>query len=140
VTAAALVSSQTAQACTGILLTAADGTVVHARTLEFAIDLKSDVILVPRGYARTGTTPDGKPGKSWTAKYASLGANGLGLAVLFDGLNEKGLSAGLFYFPNMAALLAHDVAASYIFPVLSGEGRHEGRGVPDACWSAGCVV
>jgi choloylglycine hydrolase len=102
VTAAALVSSQTAQACTGILLTAADGTVVHARTLEFAIDLKSDVILVPRGYARTGTTPDGKSGKSWTAKYASLGANGLGLPVLFDGLNEKGLSAGLFYFPNMA--------------------------------------
>jgi choloylglycine hydrolase len=102
VTAAALASAQTAQACTGILLTAADGTVVHARTLEFAIDLKSDVILVPRGYARTGTTPDGKPGKIWTAKYASLGANGLGLPVLFDGLNEKGLSAGLFYFPNYA--------------------------------------
>jgi choloylglycine hydrolase len=101
-TAAAFVSSQTAQACTGILLTAADGTVVHARTLEFAIDLRSDVILVPRGYARSGTTPDGKPGKTWAAKYASLGANGLGLPVLFDGLNEKGLSAGLFYFPNMA--------------------------------------
>jgi choloylglycine hydrolase len=102
VTAAALVSAQTAQACTGIVLKADDGTVVRARTLEFAVDLNSDVILLPRGYARTGTTPDGKSGKTWTAKYASLGANGLGLPVLFDGLNEKGLSAGLFYFPNMA--------------------------------------
>src|ERR1700730_12186656 len=47
-----------AQACTGIRLIAADGTVVYARTLEFGIDLKSDAILVPRGYSRTGTTPD----------------------------------------------------------------------------------
>ena len=38
------------------------------------------------------------------------------------------------------ALLAYGVAASYIFPVLSGEGRHEGRRVPDAGWSAGCAV
>jgi choloylglycine hydrolase len=76
-TAAALglVAAPPAQACTGIELIAVDGTVVHARTLEFGIDLKSNVILVPRGYSRTATTPDGKPGKSWTAKYASLGAN-----------------------------------------------------------------
>ena len=31
-----------AQACTGIRLIAQDGTVVHARTLEFAIDLHSE--------------------------------------------------------------------------------------------------
>lgn len=35
-----------AQACTGIELIAVDGTVVHARTLEFGIDLKSNVIMV----------------------------------------------------------------------------------------------
>ena len=91
-----------AQACTGIALVAGDGTVVHARTLEFGIDLKSNVIMVPRGYARTGTTPDGKPGKTWTAKYASLGANALGMPVLIDGLNERGLAVGLFYFPTAA--------------------------------------
>ena len=70
-----LASAPAAQACTGIRVIAADGTVVHARTLEFGIDLKSDVILEPRGYSRTGTTPDGKPGKRWTSKYATLGAN-----------------------------------------------------------------
>lgn len=94
--------AQPAQACTGIRLIAGDGTVVYARTLEFGVNLRSDVILVPRGYARVGTTPDGKPGRVWTAKYANLGANADGLPFLVDGLNEKGLAVGLFYFPSMA--------------------------------------
>lgn len=58
---------QSVLACTGIRLTAEDGTVVHARTLEFAVDFHSDVIVVPRGYARTGTAPDGKEGLKWKA-------------------------------------------------------------------------
>src|SRR6266853_2101577 len=74
-----------AHGCTGIRLIAEDGTVVHARTMEFAIDIHSDVIMVPRGYARVGTTPDGKEGLKWKAKYASVGANGVGLPVLFGG-------------------------------------------------------
>ncbi len=99
-----------ALACTGIRLTAADGTVVPARTLEFAIDLHSDVIVVPRGYARTGTTPDGKEALKWTSKYASVGANGVGMPVLFDGFNEKGLYAGLFYFPTSAGYMPYAAA------------------------------
>lgn len=101
-TAAVLLASQTAQACTGIRLIAADGSVIHARTLEFGVDLKSEVILVPRGYARTGTTPDGKPGKTWNTTYASLGTNAFGLPVIVDGINERGLAVGLFYFPGVA--------------------------------------
>src|SRR5213080_5264581 len=88
--------------CTGIRLIAEDGTVIHARTMEFAIDIHSDVMMVPRGYARTGTTPDGKEGLKWKAKYASVGLNGVGLPVLSDGVNEKGLAAGTFYFPTSA--------------------------------------
>ena len=70
VTAAAICSllAPTVQACTGIRLIAEDGTVIHARTMEFAIDIHSDVMMVPRGYARTGTTPDGKEGLKWKAK------------------------------------------------------------------------
>ena len=101
---------QSAQACTGITLVAADGTVVHARTLEFAIDLNSDVIMVPRGFARVGSTPDGKPGLPWKAKYASVGANGVGLPFIFDGLNEKGLAVGLFYFPTSAGYMPYTAA------------------------------
>jgi choloylglycine hydrolase len=93
-----------------VFLTAADGTVVHARTLEFAIDLPSSVLVIPRGYARVGTTPDGKPGIQWKSKYASVGANGVGKPVLFDGVNEKGLAAGLFYFPTSAGYMPYTTA------------------------------
>lgn len=98
---------QTALACTGIRIKAADGTVVPARTMEFAIDIHSDVLVIPRGFARTGTTPDGKPGLTWSSKYASVGANGVGKPFLFDGLNEKGLYAGLFYFPGAAGYMPY---------------------------------
>jgi len=99
-----------AQACTGIRLTAQDGSVVPARTLEFAIDLKSQLTVVPRGYVRTGTTPDGKPGLKWKAKYGSVGMNGVGMPLLFDGMNEKGLVAELFYFPTSAGYMAYTAA------------------------------
>ena len=99
-----------AQACTGIRLTAADGSVVPARTMEFAIDPHSDIMISPRGFERVGTTPDGKPGKAWKAKYASVGANGLGLKVLVDGFNEKGLAAELFYFPGTAGYMPYSPA------------------------------
>lgn len=98
---------QLTKACTGITLKAADDTVVYARTLEFAIDLDSKLLVVPHGFARSGTTPDGKPGLQWKAKYASVGLNGAGLPVLFDGLNEKGLSAGMFYFPTSAGYMPY---------------------------------
>jgi len=112
ITAATICSllGPTVQACTGIRLIAEDGTVIHARTMEFAIDIHSDVIMVPRGYARVGTTPDGKEGLKWKAKYASVGANGVGLPVLFDGLNEKGLAAGTFYFPTSAGYMSYTAA------------------------------
>ncbi len=104
------VAAQSAQACTGIRIIAEDGAVVRGRTMEFAIDIHSDVIMVPRGYARVGTTPDGKEGLKWKAKYASLGANGVGLPYLFDGLNEKGLAVGTFYFPGTAAYMPYQAS------------------------------
>jgi choloylglycine hydrolase len=99
-----------ANACTGIRLTAADGTVVQARTMEFGVDMRSNVIVVPRGYERTGTTPDGKPGLKWNSKYACVGANGVGLPIMLDGVNEMGLSAGLFYFPGTAGYMPYTAA------------------------------
>ncbi len=90
----------TASACTGIRLITEDTTVVHARTLDFEVDLQSNVIVIPRGYKRTGTTPNGKKGLVWKTKYASIGANGYGMPFLVDGLNEKGLAMRLFYHPG----------------------------------------
>ena len=103
-------SIQTVQACTGIRLTAADGTVIYARSMEFGLDLQSEVTMVPRGFARAGITPDGKDGLKWKAKYASVGLNGAGQPVLFDGLNETGLAAGIFYFPTTAGYMPYTPA------------------------------
>ena len=95
-------------ACTGIRVTAKDGSVIRARTMEFGLDLESEVLVVPRGFDRTGTTPRGADGMRWKSKYASVGANGVGLPYVFDGLNEKGLAVGLFYFPTTAQYQAFD--------------------------------
>ena len=100
-------TAQRSEACTGIRLIADDGSVVPARTLEFAIDIKSAVAMIPRGYPRSGTTPDGKEGLKWTAKYASVGMNGLSMPFLFDGFNAKGLAAALFYFPTSAGYMPY---------------------------------
>lgn len=91
-----------AAACTGITLRPKDGSIIYGRTLEFGADLLSNVVIIPRGFAYTGTTPDGTPGLKWKSKYASVGANAFGLPVLLDGHNEKGLACGLFYFPGYA--------------------------------------
>lgn len=90
-------------ACTGITLFAKDGSVVRGRTMEFGQPLDSEVILIPRGLSLAGSTPDGADnGLQWKAKYAATGVNGAGLPIIVDGVNEQGLSGGIFYFPGFA--------------------------------------
>jgi choloylglycine hydrolase len=91
-----------ALACTGITIKAGDGSVIFARTLEFGMDLKSNIIILPRGKEYVGSTPTGKPGVRWQTKYGTAGMNAFDLPVIIDGINEKGLSVGLFYFPGCA--------------------------------------
>ena len=79
-----------------------DGSIIFARTLEFAVDLKSNIIVVPRGKEYVGTAPGDKPGLSWKTKYGIVGANAFDMPVTVDGLNEKGLHVGLFYFPGFS--------------------------------------
>jgi choloylglycine hydrolase len=100
---AALSLAPAAQACTGIRLVAKDGGVIAARTLEFGVDLHSDVLVVPAGTALTGTLPDGGKGISYTTKHGFLGANAEGLTAIVDGINDQGLYVGLFYFPDYAS-------------------------------------
>jgi choloylglycine hydrolase len=92
--------SSTSPACTGITIKPKDGSIIFARTLEFALDIRSDVIIVPRGQEYVGTAPGDRPGLRWTSEFGFVGANAFDLPVTVDGLNEKGLSVGLFYFPG----------------------------------------
>ncbi len=89
-------------ACTGITIKPNDGSVLFARTLEFAQDIHSNAIIIPRGMKFVGSTPDGSPGLPWTTRYGAVGMNACGLPVFADGLNEKGLQVGVFYFPDYA--------------------------------------
>ncbi len=99
---ALLCAANRSAACTGIRLTAKDGAVVHARTLEFNADLDSNPIIVPRQFTLRGTTASGKPGLVWETKYAAVGMNAQGQTVIVDGVNERGLAGGIFYLPGYA--------------------------------------
>jgi len=99
----ALVSfAQPVQGCTSLIIPTKDGGYVYGRTLEFALDLESDVIFIPRGYQMRGTGPDAKAGSglNYKTKYAVAGANGLKLPIIVDGVNEKGLAGGALYLPG----------------------------------------
>jgi choloylglycine hydrolase len=87
--------------CTGIRLASEDGSFVNGRTLEFGVFVDTSVAVIPRGYDFVGTTPQG-PGLNYKAKYAAVGSIAFSNVSLMDGMNEKGLSVGTFYFPGYA--------------------------------------
>ena len=99
--AATLTAVLPAQACTSFLR-ASDGSPVYGRTMEFGFQLSSEMIVIPRKFGLSATGPDGKVGGGmpWQAKYAAVGLNAFDLPVLTDGMNEKGLTGGILYFPD----------------------------------------
>lgn len=90
-----------AEACTGIMLRNADGSVVHGRTVEFGILVEVDQAIIPRGHEFIAKAPGG-PGMKYKAKYGCVGSYTFGNLALCDGMNEKGLAIGAFYFPTFA--------------------------------------
>ncbi len=100
--AAAAFLIQSTSACTGLSIEAEDGGIVTGRTLEFGADPQSQIIVFPAGTKFVGTVPNGT-GLQFKSKYGFAGANGFGTRnAMIDGLNEKGLYVGLFYFPGCA--------------------------------------
>lgn len=87
--------------CTGLKLTTKDGNAIHGRTLEFGVKIDVSVVFIPRGHSFTASTPLGN-GLTYTSKYATIGAIGFGTPLILDGMNEKGLSVGTFFFPDFA--------------------------------------
>ena len=93
---------QKALACTGITLRTTGGDAVPARTIEWAgNDLESKYAVVPRGHLHRSFVPGGKKeGMSFAARYGYVGLAVEQPEFVVEGMNEAGLSAGLFYFPN----------------------------------------
>ncbi len=101
-TIALLFAVHAAFACTGITLKSQDGSTVLARTIEWGgSDLNSRYVIVPRGYKQQSYVPGGvKGGMTFTARYGYVGLSVEQEEFVAEGLNEQGLSAGLFYFPR----------------------------------------
>ena len=107
----ALALAQKAEACTGITLRAADGSVVMARTIEWALnDNHNRYVVVPRGHEWKSLTPDGSAGRSFKGNYGYIGLAVEQAEFIVEGLNEEGLSAGLFYFPGYGRYEDFDAA------------------------------
>ncbi len=93
--------SKEIEGCTGITLRSSDGSTIVARTIEWGgSDLNSMYIVVPRGYSQQSFTPEGQNGMIFTSEYGYVGLAVENSAFIAEGLNESGLSAGLFYFPK----------------------------------------
>lgn len=100
-----------AYACTGITLKSKDGAYVVSRTIEWGgSDLNSRYVIVPRGYVQQSYTQEGIDGMRFEARYGYVGLAVEQKEFVAEGLNEAGLSAGLFYFPRCGEYAAFNQA------------------------------
>lgn len=100
-----------ANACTGIMLKSKDGATVAARTIEWAESVMNTLyVVVPRNQELQSLTPSGMDGMKFKTKYGFVGLAVEQKEFMVEGLNEKGLSAGLFYFPNYGEYQPYDAA------------------------------
>lgn len=92
--AASVTAVTTAQACTRLVYHGADGLIVTARSMDWKVDVESNLWVFPRGMQRSGEA--GENSLKWTSKYGSVIASGYDISTT-DGLNEAGLSASVLW-------------------------------------------
>ena len=98
---AGAIYSSDADACTGISLTAQDGSRVVARTVEWAATpMQCGYVVAPRGHVHQSYTPTGENGLKYKSVYGYVGIYTEYEPFVVEGVNEAGLSAGLFFFPQ----------------------------------------
>ena len=104
-----LASQLPTNACTGITLKSKDGAVIAARTIEWAESVMNNMyVVVPRNQELQSLTPSGMDGVTFKAKHGFVGLAVEQKEFMVEGINEKGLSAGLFYFPNYGKYQPYD--------------------------------
>jgi choloylglycine hydrolase len=86
--------------CTNFRIIAEDASVVIGRTMEFGIDPGSQLTIFPRNFSFQGIGVDNTPGFTWKGMYGFVGMNILGMPLVSDGMNEKGLYVGDLYLPG----------------------------------------
>lgn len=101
-----------AKACTGITLRTTENLPVTARTIEWAATpLNTMYVIVPRGYKQQSYLPNGeRKGKKFVAQYGYIGIAVEQAEFVMEGINEAGLGAGLFYFPEYGKYAPYEEA------------------------------
>ena len=87
-------------ACTDFLIPSKQGDYFNGRSMEFALDMDSQVVMQPAGENVQSQAPGNQPGLRWVSKYAFLGVTAINQDTVVDGLNEKGLSFGALLMPT----------------------------------------
>lgn len=81
-------------ACTRVLYSGSDNTVITGRSMDWKEDIRSNLWVFPRGSDRNGLA--GENSIKWKSKYGSVVITGYDIGTA-DGMNEKGLVANLLY-------------------------------------------
>jgi choloylglycine hydrolase len=106
---AGLAFSDESDACTGISLAAQDGSRVVARTVEWAATpMQCGYVVCPRGHQHQSYTPSGADGMKYTSVFGYVGIYTEYEPFVVEGVNEAGLSAGLFFFPDYGQYTPYD--------------------------------
>ncbi|RFU44796.1 linear amide C-N hydrolase [Paraburkholderia sp. DHOC27] len=84
----------TASACTRVVYLGDNDDVITARSMDWKLDVATNLYILPRGIARSGEA--GPNSLHWTARYGSVVATGYDVSTT-DGMNEKGLAAELLW-------------------------------------------
>jgi len=106
-----LASQVPSNACTGITLKSKDGATIAARTIEWAESVMNNMyVVVPQNQELQSLTPSGMDGVTFKVKHGFVGLAVEQKEFMVEGINEKGLSAGLFYFPNYGKYQPYDAA------------------------------
>lgn len=102
-------SPYAAVGCTGITLQTTQDEYLSARTIEWGdFDLNSKLIVCAQEHSYTSRLPFEKNGLTWTNKYSFIGISVSVDDYIGEGINEKGLNAGLFYFKGFGSLAKFD--------------------------------
>ncbi len=111
-----LMASAITYPCTGISLRTQNGDLVQGRTIEFGeSNINGKIVISPRGREFKALTTEGKiNGLKWKAKYGFVGASVVVDQFIGEGINEKGLNAGLFYFPHYGSLAEYEKSKANI--------------------------
>lgn len=89
-----MLSGPVVEACTRLVYHGVGDQIVTARSMDWKVDVETNLWIFPRGMQRTGEV--GSDSIRWTSRYGSVIASGYDISTT-DGMNEAGLVANVLW-------------------------------------------